>query len=165
MRLPSTFSEFSFNCSFLRTTPARKPRTECACHPVACIIAAIVVPAGDCSIAITRPCLDTAPTFFPASERTAPGCAGFVAATRTRLDLVVWVLAGFFAGFRMGILHSVRNGPMPHRRSPISARKPAGRDPLGPIGPELDAVPLQSPKNASHFWILLLPSVGVLEHR
>ena len=49
-----TFSEFSFNFSFLRTTPARKPRTECCCQPVACIIAAIVVPAGDCSIAITR---------------------------------------------------------------------------------------------------------------
>ena len=32
--------------SFLRTTPARKPRTECCCHPVAFIIAAMVVPSG-----------------------------------------------------------------------------------------------------------------------
>ena len=28
--------------SFLRTTPARKPRTECCCHSVAAIIAAIM---------------------------------------------------------------------------------------------------------------------------
>jgi hypothetical protein len=30
--------------SFLRTTPAKKPRTECCCQPVAFTIAAIVAP-------------------------------------------------------------------------------------------------------------------------
>src|ERR1700704_5309878 len=40
--------------SFLRMTPARKPRTECCCHSVAVIMAAIVVPAGARSIAMVR---------------------------------------------------------------------------------------------------------------
>jgi hypothetical protein len=30
--------------SFLRTTPAKKPRTECCCHPVVFMMAAIVAP-------------------------------------------------------------------------------------------------------------------------
>jgi hypothetical protein len=41
----------------LAYTPARNPRTECCCQPVACMIAAIVVPEGDCNIARTRDCL------------------------------------------------------------------------------------------------------------
>ena len=32
--MPSTFFELSFNLRRLRTTPARKPRTECCCQPV-----------------------------------------------------------------------------------------------------------------------------------
>src|SRR5712671_6364248 len=43
--------------SFLRTTPARKPRTECCCQSVAVMIAAIVVPVGIRSIAMMRACL------------------------------------------------------------------------------------------------------------
>src|SRR5262245_62332738 len=43
--------------SFLRTTPARKPRTECCCHPVACIMATMLTPLGARSIARMRPCL------------------------------------------------------------------------------------------------------------
>ena len=61
--MPSTFVDPSFGLSRLRTTPARKPRTECGCQPVAFIIAAIVAPAGDCSIAITRDCFDPELTF------------------------------------------------------------------------------------------------------
>jgi hypothetical protein len=38
----------------LRTTPARKPRTECCCHPIACAIASTVAPLGACSIAMIR---------------------------------------------------------------------------------------------------------------
>src|SRR6267142_6010056 len=41
----------------LRTTPARKPRTECCCHSVAVMIAAIVAPAGARNIARIRACL------------------------------------------------------------------------------------------------------------
>src|SRR5260370_7413164 len=37
----STFFEASLSLRRLRTTPARKPRTECGCQPVAFIIASI----------------------------------------------------------------------------------------------------------------------------
>jgi len=118
-----------FNFSFLRTTPARNPRTECCCQPVACIIAAIVVPADDCNIAITRDCLEAASAFFPASEGATAGCAGFILA-RAGLDLGEDFFAdGFFAGFGIGDLHSVHSGVVPHHRSPTSAKKPAGQDP------------------------------------
>src|SRR4051812_13778068 len=60
MRSPSTFCEKSFNFRRLRTTPAKKPRTECCCQSVAFVIATIVVPAGDCSIAMTRDCFEAA---------------------------------------------------------------------------------------------------------
>src|SRR5436305_15344917 len=58
MRSPSAFSDVSVKPSFLRTTPAKKPRTECCCHPVAFMIAAIVVPLGSCSIFRTVACFD-----------------------------------------------------------------------------------------------------------
>src|SRR5207237_3874081 len=53
----SVCSETRFKPSFLRTTPAKKPRTECCCHSVAVIIAAIVAPAGVRSSARMRACL------------------------------------------------------------------------------------------------------------
>src|SRR5215470_19118558 len=56
--MPSTFFDPSFSLSRLRTTLARNPRTECCCQPVAFIIAGIVVPAGDCSMAMTRDCFE-----------------------------------------------------------------------------------------------------------
>src|SRR5260221_12620341 len=46
--------------SLLRTTPARKPRTECCCQSVAVMIAAIVAPAGVRSIAMMRACFVSA---------------------------------------------------------------------------------------------------------
>jgi hypothetical protein len=45
---------FRLSFSRLRTTPARKPRTECGCQPVAFVIAAMVAPVGNCSSAMTR---------------------------------------------------------------------------------------------------------------
>src|SRR5260370_33239020 len=56
--MPSTFFDPSLSLRRLRTTPARNPCTECCCQPVAFIIAAIVAPAGDCSIAMMRDCFD-----------------------------------------------------------------------------------------------------------
>src|SRR5277367_1399252 len=53
----SVCSETRLSPSFLRTTPARKPRTECCCHSVAAIMAAMVVPAGARSIPMMRACL------------------------------------------------------------------------------------------------------------
>src|SRR5215204_5919672 len=52
IRSPSTFFEASFSLRRLRTTPAKKPRTECCCQPVAFITAVIVVPERDRSIAM-----------------------------------------------------------------------------------------------------------------
>jgi len=43
--------------SFLRMMPARKPRTECGCQPVACTIASMVAPLGARSISMIRACL------------------------------------------------------------------------------------------------------------
>src|SRR5664279_41468 len=54
MRPLSVCSETRLRPSFLRTTPARKPRTECCCHSVAVMMAAIVVPAGARSITMMR---------------------------------------------------------------------------------------------------------------
>src|SRR6516225_9336255 len=56
--MPSTFFDPSLSLRRLRTTPARNPRTECCCQPVAFIIAAIVEPAGDCRMAMTRDCFE-----------------------------------------------------------------------------------------------------------
>src|SRR6202048_1532986 len=53
----SVCSETRLSPSFLRTTPARKPRTECCCHSVAVTIDAIVAPVGVRSIAMMRACL------------------------------------------------------------------------------------------------------------
>jgi hypothetical protein len=58
MRSPSIFSDCSVRPSFLRTTPAKKPRTECCCQPVEFMIAAIVVPFGWLSSAMTVACLE-----------------------------------------------------------------------------------------------------------
>src|SRR5438874_11774873 len=57
-RGPSPFSDVSFSPSFLRTTPARKPRTECCCQPVDRMIAAMVTPCGRLSSPTTRICLE-----------------------------------------------------------------------------------------------------------
>src|SRR5438128_7770322 len=57
-RSPSTFSERSSRPSFLRTTPAKKPRTECCCQWVARMMAAMVAPSGRASIASTRACFE-----------------------------------------------------------------------------------------------------------
>src|SRR5882757_10885396 len=56
----SVCSETRLSPSFLRTTPARKPRTECCCQSVAVMIAAIVAPAGVRSIATIRLCFVSA---------------------------------------------------------------------------------------------------------
>ena len=86
-------------------------------------MAAIVAPAGDCSMAMTRDC------FEPASALSVRldfgiGCGDGVAA-------VAPIRAGrgdrFLANFDIEILRSVR-GVAPHHRSPTSAVKPAGQD-------------------------------------
>ncbi len=73
MRLPSSFFDVSSSLSRLRTTPAKKPRTECCCQPVASIIAEIVAPAGECSIAKTRDCFVAESGLFGFATLLLPG--------------------------------------------------------------------------------------------
>jgi hypothetical protein len=87
------------------------------------IIAAIVVPEGDCSIAMTRDCFESDAAFLlfelPAADRAefaVDTCAADVAA------------AGCFADFDIEILRSVDGGVAPHHQSPITAMGPAGQD-------------------------------------
>src|SRR5262249_17142811 len=42
---PSVFSDSSLSASFLRTTTAKKPRTECGCQPVEVMIVQQYIPA------------------------------------------------------------------------------------------------------------------------
>src|SRR4030088_3304615 len=94
------------NFSFFRITPARKPRTECCCQPVAFIIAAIVVPLGDLSIVMTRACFEPA-TAFLVFASTPAWAEGFAAGTGAA-DAV----DGFSADFDMEILRSVHCSPI-----------------------------------------------------
>src|SRR6516225_2028727 len=50
-----------FSLSFFLTTPAKKPRTECACQPVASMMVVIVVPLAWRSRDSTVSCFDGAP--------------------------------------------------------------------------------------------------------
>src|SRR6266513_6420528 len=101
--MPSTFCDPSFSLRRLRTTPVRKPRTECCCQPVAFIIAAIVAPVGDCSIAMTRDCFEPGSALCGRGELAVASGDGFAA--------VVSVCAGrgdrFFADFDIEILRFV----------------------------------------------------------
>src|SRR6266403_6196495 len=56
--MPSIFRESSGSFSFLRTVPAKKPRTECFCHPVALTSTSRVAPPGRRSRATIRSCLE-----------------------------------------------------------------------------------------------------------
>jgi hypothetical protein len=88
----------------VRTTPARKPRTECCCQPVAFIIASIVAPAGDRSIAMT---CDSLEPDFPCSDLRSfwLSCAAF-AAVVAEVDATV----RFLADFDIENLHPVGGG-------------------------------------------------------
>src|SRR5438270_11844046 len=56
--MPSIFSERNGSFSFLRTVPAKKPRTECFCHPVALTSLSRVAPPGCRSRARIWSCLE-----------------------------------------------------------------------------------------------------------
>jgi len=65
-------------------------------------MAAMVVPAGDCSNAITRACLEVASFFWPISRRATAGREGFTVAC-AGLDLDAGFFAGLLAGLDIGI--------------------------------------------------------------
>src|SRR5258708_2153345 len=123
----SAHSETRLSPSFLRTTPARKPSTECCCHSVAAMIAAMVAPAGIRSIARMRACL--------VSGRD--GALGDERSDRERgLDLRVFRAAGrvetlylaFDLDFVMGSSEVMRRHP-PHHLSPARAKPRQGKTP------------------------------------
>src|SRR5215471_8481848 len=157
--MPSTFFEPSFSLSRLRTTPARNPRTECCCQPVAFIIAAIVVPAGDCSMAMTRDC------FEPGWALCGRG--GTLPAARALRQSFPCVLAELIASSKILTSRSsvsVDGGVAPHHQSPTSAMQSAGQDLGARMRSGLTTAPLQSRPNASPFWIRLLLSSTAFEH-
>jgi hypothetical protein len=59
---------------------------------------------------------------------------------------------------------SVDGGVAPHHQSPTSAMEPAGQDLGARKRSGLTTVPLKSRPNASPLWIILLLSLGALEH-
>jgi hypothetical protein len=98
----------SLSRSFFCTTPAKKPRTECCCQPVAFITAAIVVPVGERNISTTCACFELFPSssFRPLNaavfgDNDSWATAGFFAAAlceRSFAGLAVRLLAGFDIG-------------------------------------------------------------------
>src|SRR5271167_2820477 len=73
MRPPLALSDVSTNPSFLRTTPAKNPRTECCCQPVAFMMPVIVAPLGCLRRVSTACCLVP---FRLEGEREFPSFAG-----------------------------------------------------------------------------------------
>src|SRR6516162_5343449 len=100
------------------------------------MMAATVVPAGDCSIAMMRACFERASALWVLGS--SADC-GFVAFTDDG-DFVGddFVSDGFLADFDIEILHSAHDGVTPHNRSPASANKPARQDLGAPLSPKSD---------------------------
>jgi hypothetical protein len=97
------------------------------------MMAAIVAPVGDCSIAMTRACFERASVLLVFGSLT--DCwEGFAVLT----DNGDFADDGFFADLDIEILHSIHDGVAPHHRSPASATKPAGRDLGAPLAPQSD---------------------------
>src|SRR5262245_38709078 len=132
MRSPSTFFEASLSLRRLRTTQARKPRTECCCQPVAFIIAVIVVPDGDCSIAITRDCFEPGLPLgpFPSAPVASSGFAVAPAAADGPPDRFFVV----FADFDIEILRSVQGGVAPPPPKPHLGQQAGGAGSRNPPG-------------------------------
>src|SRR5881227_4021349 len=109
-------------------------------------------------MAMTRDCFEPGSAFLSLGS-TVSCCGAFVAP-----PAAYGAAERFLTDFDIKILRSVEAASTPHHRSPTSAIRPAGQDIEAPQRPELTTPPLQSRPNASPFWIMLLLSVGALEH-
>jgi hypothetical protein len=151
--MPSTTADFKSSLRRLRTTPARNPRTECDCQPVAFVSEAMVAPPGARSMSIAADC------FVP--DRTAktqlPLCRTFLS--------FGWLLDGaadraavrFFALIVIGIsLGSIANMPAAPPKPRRSSYAGGARSRSYKSAPEASTVTLRSHQNASCFWIILL---------
>ena len=87
------------------------------------IIAAIVDPEEDRSIAMTRDCFELGSAFLILGS-PALGREEFEGGTDPADDAA----GRCFADFDIEILRSVHGGVAPHHRGPITAKKPAGQD-------------------------------------
>src|SRR5271169_2406245 len=129
MRSPSVFLDSSVRPSFLRTTPAKKPRTECCCQLVAFIIAVIVAPVGARSMAMTRLCFEPGSAFL---------ILGLLATCWEGLLIGTGVTDGaagrFVADFDIEILHSVHCGVAPPPPKPHLGYRAGGAGSLSAIG-------------------------------
>src|SRR5262245_13599221 len=161
MRTPSTTADFKSSLRRLRTTPARKPRTECGCQPVAFVSAGIVAPPGERSSSIASDCFvpgRTAPTRLPfclavlGRARLFDGAAGRAA---------VRFFAVFVIGDLLRFSCSLPAAPPKPRRSSYAGG--AGSR-SGKSAPEASTVALRTPRNASPFWIILLLVLADPEH-
>jgi hypothetical protein len=94
---------------------------------VAFIIAAIVAPVGDCSIAMTRDCFEPGAGFLVL--RSLGCCEGFEAGA----DVADAAESRFFVDCDIEIWF--QGGVAPHHRSPTSAMEPAGQDPRARLEP------------------------------
>jgi len=109
-------------------------------------------PEDDCSIAITRDCLDPGSTFSLAVSSGADS-EGFAETESFEAG------DDFFAAVDIEILHSVdaaRAAPP----KPRVGHRASGAGSLAPFGARVSTLPLQSQSNASRFWIMLLLSFG-----
>src|SRR5438552_11910034 len=90
-RSPSVFSDSSLSASFLRTTAAKNPRTECGCQPVDVMIVAVVAPLGRRSNPSTRACFEFARLLCwsprAAFARTLDEACALAVRPRLRLDM------------------------------------------------------------------------------
>src|SRR5215475_14352496 len=155
MRSPLAFSDVSVNPSFLRTTPAKKPRTECSCQPVTFMMAAIVAPLGCSSRLRTASCL--VPLRL-GDERVFPRFVGLFARPLARASLVLlWVLLCDIFGSLFGCDGITRH----HHRSPTVAASPAGRDPDRANRPLSQAtLTLRLQQKSSFFCDEYCPQIG-----
>jgi len=123
----SVCSETRLRPSFLRTTPARKPRTECCCHSVAVTREAIVAPAGVRSIAMMRACLVLGPA---AGTGLDDAGAGRLRDTGLATFRAVERVAAFDLDFGLVMGSSeVCATPSVAPPQPRPAKHPAGPDP------------------------------------
>src|SRR6202166_4462768 len=148
MRPLSVCSETRLSPSFLRTTPARKPRTECCCHSVTVTRDAIVAPAGVRSIAMMRSCL----VWGPVADLDDAGSdrAGDLGLPVFR---VVERVAAF--GLDLGLVmgssqvHATPSAAPPQPRSGKKSGRARPRSPPQPL--QVTTATLRSDKKANQF--------------
>ena len=147
----------------MRTTPARKPRTECCCHSVAVMMAAIVAPAGVRSIAMMRACLVS-----------GSRCWSWMMQVPVACEMRAWRSFGRLSGSQPSAsiwawswdpLRFMRRHP-PHHLSPARANHPAGQDPEArlsrPKSPQQRSDQARKPVNSEQDSCSKLHSVACL---